>query len=72
MPQLVLSRSEHGVTVKYADASVEGYPVVIAKRYSLTLLLFLWLLIYAIFKLYSTLATIGKFYFICVFINLLS
>jgi len=33
MPQLVLSRSEHAVTVKYADAPVEGYPVVIAKRY---------------------------------------
>jgi len=33
MPQLVLSRSEHGVRVKYADAPVEGYPVVIAKRY---------------------------------------
>ncbi|XP_020620493.1 uncharacterized protein LOC110058236 [Orbicella faveolata] len=32
MPQLVLSRSEHAVTVKYADAPVEGYPVVIAKR----------------------------------------
>jgi len=33
MPQLVLSRSDHAVTVKYADAPVEGYPVVIAKRY---------------------------------------
>ena len=33
MPQLVLSRSEHAVRVKYADAPVEGYPVVIAKRY---------------------------------------
>ena len=33
MPQLVLSRSEHAVTVKYADAPVEGDPVVIAIRY---------------------------------------
>lgn len=33
MPQLVLSRSEHTVTVKYADAPVDGDPVVIAKRY---------------------------------------
>ena len=33
MPQLVLSRSVHAVTVKYADAPVEGDPVVIAKRY---------------------------------------
>ena len=33
MPQLVLSRSECAVTVDYADTSVEGYPVVIAKRY---------------------------------------
>ena len=33
MPQLVLSRSEHAVMVKYADAPVKGHPVVIAKRY---------------------------------------
>ena len=33
MPQLVLSRSEHAVRVKYADGLVDGYPVVIAKRY---------------------------------------
>ena len=32
MPQLVLSRSEHVVTVEYEDTSVEGYPVIIAKR----------------------------------------
>jgi len=44
MPQLVLSRSKHAVRVKYADAPVEGYPVVIAKRYNgLILLLFLCL-----------------------------
>ena len=33
MPQLVLSRSQHAVTVQYAETSLEGYPVVIAKRY---------------------------------------
>ena len=33
MPQLVLSRSDRAVTVQYADSSMQGYPVVIAKRY---------------------------------------
>ena len=33
MPQLVLSRSDRAVTVQYADNSLQGYPVVIAKRY---------------------------------------
>ena len=40
MPQLVLSRSEHAVTVKYAGAPVEGYPVVIAKRYMVVIVAF--------------------------------
>ncbi len=51
MPQLVLSRAEHGVTMKYADASVDGCPVVMAKRYRLTLLLILWPSIYGSFHL---------------------
>ncbi len=51
MPQLVLSRAEHAVAVKYADASVDGYPVVMAKRYSVTLLLILWPSIYGRFHL---------------------
>ena len=33
MPQLVLSRSDRAVTVQYADNYLQGYPVVIAKRY---------------------------------------
>lgn len=32
MPQLVLSRSDHAVTVDYADISVDGYPVIPTKR----------------------------------------
>lgn len=32
MPQLVLSGSDHVVTVEYEDVSVDGYPVIIAKR----------------------------------------
>lgn len=32
MPQLVLSRSEHAITVTYGDKVVEGDPVVVSKR----------------------------------------
>nr|XP_058965970.1 doublecortin domain-containing protein 1-like [Pocillopora verrucosa] len=32
MPQLVLSRSEHAITVTYGDKVVEGCPVVVSKR----------------------------------------